>query len=177
MSLFHSIEEGIRGGYRVTFNREQKPTQYISYRPGDKVTRENVIDMFIQSFAFSLGSLEVQKAYLEQLRNYDGFNYMSTFDSYLLEGRSLVLSDEEKSHFLSAYRHIQEHNSDAHRIEEDQDILTSIGYQMEMLMQKERFLIGKVIEREDQVRLRNRRELLPNHGMPMRRERRRLQLL
>lgn len=88
---------------------EKEPKVLKPYAIGDTVTRENFINLFIQSFAISRGKGPVQIMFFRWLKQKYNFDYKKTFKVFSDCGGLDGLSKLEKDAFDKAFEAVGRH--------------------------------------------------------------------
>ena len=112
MTEIASPEGALKERYSIPIEQFRQPPQSVGsevqrtkYNFGERVTRENFISMFMQSFAASRGETAAQWAHLEWL----GFDFEDTLQNFSEAGAWDCLSSNEQQEFTDAFNQIGRH--------------------------------------------------------------------
>ncbi len=138
---FSSSEGTIREKYNIPIDQFRQPTQLDSsglqmrkYTSGERVTRENFIPMYIQSFATSRGETSAQWAYLEWLGTNTGFDYEQTLRNFSEAGAWDCLLPAERQEFTNAFNKIERHYKPATEESVEEMLRTEIREDLDELL-------------------------------------------
>src|SRR3989344_3047467 len=107
--------------YSLSLDDFKKSPEHITeYKLGDRVTRENFVDLLILSFAISRGRPNIQATFFTWLDKKYGFDYKLTLRCFVQQKRFFFFKEgwehfsrEEKAKFKDAFESVKGHTGTA----------------------------------------------------------------